>query len=307
MRILVTGGAGFIGSAIARKLIALDHEVAIVDDLSAGSPRSVPDRADFFVRDVRSDAMNNIFATFEPWAVVHQAALASVRESVDRPARYASVNVEGTVALLELCRRFEVGTFVFASTGGAIYGDESCPARECDLPRPLSPYGVSKLAAEAFIEHYRRDTGMRAISLRYGNVYGPGQRGDGEAGVVAIFLEAMANGRAPRITGDGLQTRDFVHVDDVVAANMVSLFRDIPGGVYNVGTGVETSILSLFSTVSAVCGWTGGAYHVDPARGEQRRSALDSWKLRSFSDWRPRVALADGIAATFEAVRSEAA
>ncbi|HEX2182852.1 MAG TPA: NAD-dependent epimerase/dehydratase family protein [Rubrobacteraceae bacterium] len=223
MRVLVTGGAGFIGSHVADLLLARGHEVAIADDLSRGRRANVPEGAAFYEADVRSGC-GEVFRGFGPEAVCHQAAQVDVRRSVAEPDLDADVNILGTIRLLENCVRYGVGRFVFASTGGAIYGEQRVfPAPEDHPEYPLSPYGVSKLAAERYLRFYQAHHGLPCVALRYANVYGPRQDPHGEAGVVAIFASRLAAGERCTINGSGEQTRDYVYAGDVARANLLAL------------------------------------------------------------------------------------
>jgi UDP-glucose 4-epimerase len=296
VRAIVTGGAGFIGSHVADALAARGDEVHVLDNLSHGSRENVPEQARLHERDIRSDA-DAVFDEVRPEACFHLAAQADVRVSVDDPAYDADVNVLGTLRVLEAARRH--GTkIVFSSTGGAIYGECEKPAPEDAERRPLAPYGTSKLAGEEYLATYNRLYGGGHVSLRYGNVYGPRQDPHGEAGVVAIFMGLLLGDGTPRIFGDGSQTRDYVFVGDVVDATLAAL--DHPGGVLNVGTGVETSVLELYEAISRVSGIEREA-ELAPARlGELQRSVLDPGRAERELGWRPRHSLDDGLRATWE-------
>src|SRR5215213_473687 len=242
VRVLLTGGAGFIGSHVAERLLGCGHEVAVVDDLSSGKRENVPDGAVFYEADVRSGCAE-VFEEFGPEALCHQAAQMDVRRSVREPDFDADVNVLGTVRLLQACAERGVGKVVFASSGGAIYGEQQrFPAAEDHPQYPISPYGVSKLAGERYLNYYGVQYGLPHVALRYANVYGPRQDPHGEAGVVAIFCGNLALGRTSTINGGGEQTRDYVYVKDVARANALALENEVPSGAYNVGTGVETSV-----------------------------------------------------------------
>src|SRR5215213_6566905 len=242
VRVLLTGGAGFIGSHVAERLLGCGHEVAVVDDLSSGKRENVPDGAVFYEADVRSGCAE-VFEDFGPEALCHQAAQMDVRRSVREPDFDADVNVLGTVRLLQSCIERGVGKVVFASTGGAVYGEQrEFPASEDHPQYPSSPYGVSKLAGERYLYFYHLQYGLPYVALRYANVYGPRQDPHGEAGVVAIFCGNLAAGKPSTIYGTGEQTRDYVYVGDVAWANVLALEEGPPPGAYNVGTGVETSV-----------------------------------------------------------------
>ena len=295
MRAVVTGGAGFIGSHVADALLARGDEVHVFDDLSSGRRENVPDGARLHEGDVRRDA-ESLFGEVRPELCFHLAAQIDVRVSIDRPDLDADVNVIGTLHVLEAAR--EHGTkLVFSSTGGAIYGECEGPAAEDRPRRPLAPYGVSKLAAEEYIAAYNRLYGSTHVALRYGNVFGPRQDPHGEAGVVAIFMNALRDGKTPRIFGDGSQTRDYVYVGDVVAASLAAAQQD--GGVFNVGTGVETSVRDLYDRVQRASGITREA-ELAPARpGELQRSVLDASLAERELGWKPERSLDDGLAQTW--------
>jgi UDP-glucose 4-epimerase len=296
VRAIVTGGAGFIGSHMADALVARGDEVHVLDNLSHGSRENVPEQARLHEGDIRSDA-NAVFDEVRPEACFHFAAQADVRVSVEDPAYDADVNVLGTLRVLEAARRH--GTkIVFSSTGGAIYGECEAPAPEGAERRPLAPYGTSKLAGEEYLATYNRLYGSGHVSLRYGNVYGPRQDPHGEAGVVAIFMGLLLGDGTPRIFGDGRQTRDYVFVGDVVDATLAAL--DHPGGVLNVGTGVEISVLELYEAIARASG-VEREPELAPARlGELQRSFLDPGRAERELGWRPRHSLDDGLRATWE-------
>jgi len=296
VRAIVTGGAGFIGSHVADALVARGDEVHVLDNLSHGSRENVPDGAHLHEGDIRSDA-DAVFDEARPEACLHLAAQADVRVSVEDPAYDADVNVLGTLRVLEAARRH--GTkVVFASTGGAIYGECEAPAPEDAERQPLAPYGASKLAGEEYLATYNRLYGSGHVSLRYGNVYGPRQDPHGEAGVVAIFMGLLADEGSPKIFGDGRQTRDYVFVGDVVDATLAAL--DHPGGVLNVGTGVEVSVLELYDAISRVAGIERDPEYAAARLGELQRSVLDPSRAERELGWRPRHSLDDGLRATWE-------
>ena len=297
---MVTGGAGFIGSHVVDALVARGDEVAVVDSLVHGKREHVPAGAELHVRDIR-EPLDDLFDAARPDAVFHLAAQADVRVSVERPVEDAEINVLGTVRILEAARRHEAQV-VFSSTGGAIYGECDTPAKESALREPISPYGTAKLAGEEYLASYNRLYGSRHVSLRYGNVYGPRQDPHGEAGVVAIFLGALARGDQATIFGDGLQTRDYVYVGDVARATLSALGHD--GGVFNVGTGIETSVVALYALCARVAGSGAEARHAEPRLGELRRSFLDPELAARELSFRAMVGLEDGLAATWDWIRS---
>jgi UDP-glucose 4-epimerase len=297
MRVLVTGGAGFIGSHVVDALVARDDEVVVVDSLVTGKRENVPSRATLHVRDVR-EPLDDVVDDLRPEAVFHLAAQADVRVSVEQPVYDAEVNVLGTVRVLEAARRHGAQV-VFSSTGGAIYGEcDAGPAVETSALTPLSPYGTAKLAGEEYLRAYNRLHGSKHVALRYGNVYGPRQDPHGEAGVVAIFLGALARGEEARIFGDGLQTRDYVYVGDVARATISALGQD--GGVFNVGTGRETSVVDLYERCRRVAGSGPEAVHSPARLGELQRSVLDPELAASELGFRAMVELDDGLQATWD-------
>jgi len=246
MKVLVTGGAGFIGSHVVDGLLDTGHEVAVIDDLSSGRRENLPEDVPLYVRDVR-EGCAEVFDEFRPEVLCHQAAQMAVRRSVREPDFDADVNVLGTIRLLENCLSYGVGKVLFASTGGAIYGEQQeFPAPEDHPLQPVSPYGVSKLSGEHYLYFYHAQYGLPYVSLRYANVYGPRQEPHGEAGVVAIFCGNLAIGQESTINGSGEQTRDYVYVGDVARANVLALGGDAPSGAYNIGTGKETSVVELY-------------------------------------------------------------
>ncbi len=302
-RILVTGGAGFIGSQVADALLAGGFEVAVVDNLSTGRREFVPSQAEFFPYDIKGQDAFDLIVHWRPQVLIHHAAQMSVRHSVADPVFDAQENIVGSLNLFQAAVRAGVEKIIFASTGGAIYGDQApVPARETDRAMPECPYGVAKLAIEHYLHFYHREYGIIPISLRYANVYGPRQNGLGEAGVVAIFIERFLAGRQPIINGDGLQTRDFVYVGDVVAANLKALQYPRPG-IFNIGTGVETDILSIYLKLQQITGSPLGPVHGPAKPGEQRRSALDARLALQELGWRPQVTLDEGLSRTVAAFK----
>jgi UDP-glucose 4-epimerase len=300
MRILLTGGAGFIGSHVADHLLSRGHEVAIVDDLSSGKLENVPEGARFYEMDIRSGC-DDVFEEFVPEALSHQAAQMDVRRSVAEPDFDAEVNVIGTVRLLEDCVRHGVRKVVFASTGGAVYGEqESFPATEDHPQYPVSPYGVSKLAGERYLHYYRIQHGLPYVALRYANVYGPRQDPHGEAGVVAIFSGNLVEGRTSTINGTGGQTRDYVYVADVAQANVLALEREVPSGAYNVGTAIETSVNRVYEILLEASGKKLPPEHGPAKPGEQMRSCVDPTKATRVLGWQPAVDLNTGLEKTLQ-------
>lgn len=313
---VVTGGAGFIGSHIVDALVSRDVSVLVIDDLSTGylnnldGARNTSGRKlSIVVDDLLSGNVGAAFLEFKPDAVIHLAAQMNVRHSVKDPIFDAKVNVLGTLKMLDLSIQSNVRRFVFSSTGGAIYGEQEVfPAPETHKAQAESPYGVSKRAAELYMNYYarKRETvgEFSAISLRYGNVYGPRQNSKGEAGVIAIFCERALSGEKLIINGDGLQTRDYVFISDVVDANMAILFATdlLSYNVFNVGTGQERTVLDIVSEIRELMLGVGQfAYeHGATLPGEQRRSVIDASKLKHFCAWTPKVDFRSGIKATFD-------
>lgn len=310
MKILVTGGAGFIGSHVADGLIAAGHQVVIVDNLHTGKRHNVPQAATFYEADIRDRAkLAEIFAGEQFDAISHQAALANVRESMSDPATYAAVNVIGTLNLLELARSHGVKKFVFASTGGAVYGEgyseteQKLPFDEQTWPQPKDNYGANKLSCEFHLDLYHQNYGLAYVALRYPNVYGPRQDAKGEAGVVAIFTGAMLKGEPTKITGDGKQSRDFCYVGDIARANRLALESDVVG-IYNVGTGVPTDINQIHATLADLIGYTGAMSYIPRPAGEVLATYLDSSKAGQDLGWSAQVDLREGLGNTVEWARS---
>lgn len=299
MRVLVTGGAGFIGSHVADALVAEGHEVAVVDDLSRGKRENVPEGAVFYEADFQN--CEETFVDFGPEAVCHHAAQIDVRRSVARPVADLEVNTGGTLQLLQDCVEYGVGRFVFAPTGGAIYGEQQkFPAGEEHPQRPVSPYGISKMAAEHYLRFYESQHGLPCVALRYANVYGPRQNPHGEAGVVAIFAGLISSGEKCAINGDGGQTRDYVYVGDVARANLLALGPDAPSAAYNIGTGVETNVNELYAVMAELSGSQLAPEYKAAKPGEQLRSSIDAAKAARVLRWRSEVELFDGLAKTLD-------
>jgi len=305
-RALVTGGAGFIGSHVADAFLAEGYAVAVLDDLSSGRRELVPQEAEFFELDIVDGvAVAQAVCAFAPTVVLHLAAQASVTFSVRFPARDQLINVAGTLNVLEAARR-RGAKVVFASTGGALYGEAApLPTPESFPPEPLSPYGAAKLAGEAYVATWSRLYGAAHVILRLANVYGPRQNPHGEAGVVAIFSERLVAGKRPRIFGDGTQTRDYTYVGDVVDAFLRAAGAQRPA-VYNVGTGVQTSVLELFTALREASGKEVEPEFAPPRPGELARSALSAKALEAELGWRPRTALAEGLRLTYQAYANAA-
>lgn len=305
MKILVTGGAGFIGSHTVDGYIAEGHQVIVIDDLSRGKRENVNPQAKFFQLDIRDLKLEEVFELERPEVVNHHAAQIDVRRSVEEPLYDAEVNILGMINLLQNCHRFQVKRVVFASSGGAIYGEqEQFPASEDHRVAPLSPYGISKLAGEHYLFYYKAEHNLSYLSLRYANVYGPRQDPYGEAGVVAIFAQKLLQEQQPIINGDGEQTRDYTYVDDVVEANCIALRTDYCGEI-NIGTGVETSVNELFKRLVEITGTNVSEIHGPPKAGEQRRSSLNGSLAKGVLGWRPKIELQEGLRRTVESFRGK--
>jgi UDP-glucose 4-epimerase len=297
--VLVTGGAGFIGSHVAEALLGRGEDVVVLDDLTSGRRENLPDGVEFVEGDIR-EPQDELFAGVKPTVCYHLAAQIDVRVSVSQPDHDAQINVLGTVNLLQAA--LEHGTqIVFSSTGGAIYGECDGPATE-DAPRlPISPYGTSKLAGEEYLATYNRLYATKHVSLRYGNVYGPRQDPHGEAGVVAIFFDRLIAGEALKVFGDGSATRDYVYVGDVARATLAAAEND--GGVFNIGTGRETSVVELLELCQRIAGTNFDAMFVPQRPGELQRSVLDPSRAVDELGWRPEHSLEEGLRETYEFFR----
>jgi UDP-glucose 4-epimerase len=303
MKVLVTGGAGFIGSHLVDRLVQEGHEVVIVDNLSTGKRRNLNRTARFYKLDIQSWRLERVFRNERPNIVMHLAAQMDVRKSVEDPIFDAQVNVLGMLNVLQQSIKHGVRKVVFSSSGGAIYGEQEIyPVPESHVTRPLSPYGISKLCGEQYLSYYQRVSGLQMVSLRYANVYGPRQDPDGEAGVVAIFIQKLLNNEQAIVYGNGRQTRDFVYVDDVVEANLAVMGQETQG-TYNVGTGEETSINDLLRILIAHTNSTCKEVHGPAKLGEQVRSVIDSNKLRQELSWEPRTELREGLKRTVDYFR----
>jgi UDP-glucose 4-epimerase len=306
VKILVTGGAGFIGSHVVDAFLAAGHDVAVVDNLTTGDARWINPRARFHETDLRSAGLARVFETERPEVVAHLAAQASVGRSVTDPALDASVNVGGGVALLECCRRYGVRRVIYSSSGGAGYGDtDVIPTPESHPSLPISPYGITKVAVEQYVSAWVGIYGISGVSLRYANIYGPRQNPQGEAGVIALFCHRLLTGQAPIINGDGGQTRDYTYVEDVAAANVAALEHPEATGGVNISTGVETSVNDLYQALVQASGSTVKAQHAPARPGEQRRSCLSPALAARALGWKPTVSLAEGLRRTFDFFKKE--
>lgn len=311
-RALVTGGAGFIGSHVADRYVEQGYDVTVVDDLSSGRRQNVPERATFVEADVRDAEVRRLLAEGDFTVVNHHAAQMDVRVSVARPETDASINLLGLLNLLEGARAGGARRFVFASSGGVVYGEsDALPHPETARKLPVSPYGVSKLSSEFYLAAYAQMYGLEVCSLRYANVYGPRQSPQGEAGVVAIFCSRILRGDPLTVYGDGEQTRDYVYVKDVARVNVLASERPIPAlatiddVAFNVGTGTETSVNALARALLEVSCGTSTITHAAERKGELKRSAVDPGKAGKVLGWRPEVSLADGLRATYQWISGE--
>ena len=303
--LLLTGGAGFIGSHVADAMLAAGYRVVIIDNLSTGVSANVPADAEFHLMDIRDPEFGSLFAANKFDAVIHHAAQIDVRKSMREPAADAEINVVGSLKLIECCRKNDVKKFVFASTGGAIYGEQDYfPADEKHPARPISIYGADKLAVEQYLYVMHVDCGLSAICLRYANVYGPRQNPLGEAGVVAIYTNRMLEGKQAIINGDGLQTRDYTYVGDVARMNLLAI--GLEGfNIFNVGTGIETDVVTLYDKLCNLTGANKTRSYGQAQPGEQLRSCIDSGKATAQLGWRPEMDIDNGLRATVEWFRMD--
>jgi UDP-glucose 4-epimerase len=298
MRVMVTGGAGFIGSHVAQAYVEGGHDVLVLDNLSSGKRENVPGGARFVFGEAGSDTAVEAIRTFRPEVLSHHAAQINVRRSVDDPVFDAKENILNTLVLLEASRNHGVRKVIFSSSGGAGYGEqERFPADEKHPLLPVSAYGVAKVSVELYLHYYRVQFGLEYTALRYSNVYGPRQDPHGEAGVVAIFCERLLKGQTAIINGDGLQTRDYVYVGDVVRANLEALSRG-DGLSINIGTGMETDVNTLFRTLRKLSGSRQEEIHGPAMPGEQRRSVIDNRMAFDELGWYPTIVLDEGLALT---------
>jgi UDP-glucose 4-epimerase len=305
MRVLVTGGAGFIGSHVVDRLIADGHQVEVVDNFSTGRPEFVNAKAVGHGCDIRSARLDEVFGTAQPEAVVHVAAQATVARSTVDPLTDASVNVLGTIGLLAACRRRHVRRVVYISTGGAAYGEtDVLPTPETHLACPTSPYGVSKVAAESYLSCWAGITGARTLALRLANVYGPRQNPQGEAGVIAIFAHRLLRGEPGIVHWDGEQTRDYVYVGDVADAVSRAVERTDVTGLLNVGTGVEVSVNELYRRLARLAGSTRPPEHGPRREGDWRRGALDARRAEAVLGWKALTVLDAGLEQTMAYFRA---
>ena len=315
-KVLVTGGAGFIGSHLVDGYIREGWDVVVVDDLSSGKRDQVNSRAHFYQLSILDKGLKDIFEKEHFDCVNHHAAQINVRRSVENPVFDARENVVGTLNLLDNCKNFGVNNFIFISSGGAIYGEPSdLPVRENVAKAPLSPYGINKYTVELYLYFYKKVFGLNYVSLRYANIYGPRQDPLGEAGVVAIFSNKMLTGEVPTIFGDGKQTRDYVYVEDVAEANLLATRKiqelnrkpllSVDTLAHNIGTGKEFSVNSLYHTLATMTGLTHPPLYADPREGEVQRISLDSSKAQKEIGWKPKTSLEKGLKKTVEWTSTE--
>ncbi|MCY4159225.1 MAG: NAD-dependent epimerase/dehydratase family protein [Bacteroidetes bacterium] len=301
MKILVTGGAGFIGSHVTDLLTNQGYSVEVLDDLSSGLRENVPQSVKLHVTDIQSPVAASLMKKNRYQVLVHHAAQMDVRRSVEDPAFDVRVNILGLINLMEAGRENGLRKVIFASTGGAIYGEpEAGPQPESHIQQPVSPYGISKLTCEKLLHFYSHEYGIPYVALRYGNVYGPRQNSHGEAGVIAIFTERLLSGQPTTIHGDGRQTRDYVFVDDVARANFAALNFHQESTAFNIGTGIETDVVTLHHRLQQATGVKKSAAHGPQKSGEQRRSVLDCTKAAEYLAWKPKVSLDEGLRWTAE-------
>ncbi|MFH1941294.1 MAG: NAD-dependent epimerase/dehydratase family protein [bacterium] len=305
MKILVTGGAGFIGSHITDSFIEQGHDVVILDNLSMGRMENIHPKAKFYLMDIRAKECGKVFEREKFDVVCHHAAQMDVRVSVEDPIFDADVNVLGTLNILQNCVRFGVQKVLFASTGGAVYGEqETFPCGEDHPNRPVSPYGITKLTVEKYLFYYNIQFGLKYVILRYANIYGPRQNPHGEAGVVAIFCKRLLAGEQPVINGDGKQTRDYVYVGDVVRANILGLTYE-KNETFNIGTAIETDVNELFRHLNTMTGGSAEEKHGPEKMGEQKRSVISFKKAKKLLGWNPEVDLKEGLKRTVRYFREK--
>ncbi|MBF0273732.1 MAG: GDP-mannose 4,6-dehydratase [Nitrospinae bacterium] len=300
MKILVTGGAGFIGSHVAEAYVKEGHDVVVIDNLSSGSVENLSPNVRFIEADVRDESLEKVFKEEKFDIVNHHAAQVSVQISVKDPLFDARLNILSTVFLLELSVKYEVKQFIFVSSGGAIYGEQEVfPAPETHKTFPVSPYGISKMSGEHYCRFYHETYGLKTVSLRYANVYGPRQSPHGEAGVVAIFSDNLLSGKTAYINGSGEQTRDYTFVGDIAHANVLAVRHELIG-TYNIGTGKETTVNQIFDMVKKSSESPQERKHLEAKKGEQMRSVIDTMLLKNKTNWKPETDIKDGITKTVE-------
>jgi UDP-glucose 4-epimerase len=304
MKIAVTGGAGFIASHIADAYLSLGHDVVIIDNLSTGKRENIPANARFIEMDVNDPGIPALFMEEKFDIVNHHAAQMDVRVSVQDPTYDARINILGGINIYESALRSGVKKIIFASSGGTVYGEqEYFPADERHPTKPISPYGIAKLSNEQYLYYYAHVHGLPSVAFRYANIYGPRQNPHGEAGVIAIFAQKLLKGEQPVINGDGLQTRDYVFVGDVVAANILALQPQMIGA-YNIGTGIETDVNTLFGHLRDLTQSTCEEQHAPAKQGEQMRSVLSHERIFASFGWTPKMDIVEGLSKTVDSFRS---
>ena len=304
-KVLVTGGAGFIGSHVVDLFVSEGYEVVVLDSLVTGRQENVNPGARLVDVDLRDPRLDSIFLEERPRFVCHHAAQASIQKSVRDPLEDVDVNLVGSLRLIERCREYQVEKFIYISSGGAVYGEpQALPCTEDHPVRPLSPYGASKLAVEFYLSAYKQTSGLNYTVLRYANVYGPRQDPYGEAGVVAIFTGQMLKGEQATINGTGEQERDFVYVEDVARANLISLGAG-DGEAYNIGFGKGTSVNTIFNELKRLTGYGQQPYFGPPQSGEVFKIYLDIAKAKGGLGWEPAISLEEGLARTVEQMRAQ--
>lgn len=299
LRILITGGAGFIGSNIADEYIRLGHKVTVIDNLSSGKRANINNKCGFHKIDINSGKLDEIFRKGKFDVVNHHAAQINPRTSIANPVADAETNIKGTIKLLQLSVKYKVRKFIFASSGGAVYGEQAAfPASEEHPLNPISPYGISKLSIEKYLDFYKCYYGLDFVALRYSNVYGPRQSRHGESGVISIFIGRILEGKSPVINGSGRNTRDFVFVKDVASANVLALNYK-GSGIFNISSGKEISIQKLTGLLIKESGLKVGIKHAGAVKGEQKRSLLSNRKAKNIFGWKPAHDIEKGIKITF--------
>ena len=305
MRILITGGAGFIGSHLADRLIKNGDKVILIDNLSTGKKENINPKAKFYKIDIQSPKISNILKKEKPEILFHLAAQIDVRKSVEDPIKDAKINILGSLNVIknfyqESLKNTKKPKIIFSSTGGAIYGDAKIiPTPETYPEFPLSPYGICKLTIEKYLNYYWKVFNIPYVALRYANVYGPRQNSKGESGVVSIFIDKLFSGENPIINGSGKQTRDFVFIEDIIEANILAMKKN-KVGVYNIGTGKETDINTIFQKLKKITNSNLKAVHCLEKKGEQKRSCLDYKKAQKELSWKPKYNLDEGLIKTVE-------
>lgn len=300
MNILVTGGAGFIGSHIVDRYLQLGHNITVIDNLSTGKIENINPKINFIEMDIKDSAVSDIFAENKFDIISHQAAQMDVRVSVNDPQFDALNNIIGSLNIYENARLFGVKKIIFASSGGTVYGEQdSFPCDENHSTKPVSPYGIGKLTNERYLYYYKEVYGIDYVAFRYGNVFGPRQNPNGEAGVIAIFANKFLNNEQPIINGDGLITRDYIYISDVVDANQLALEENV-SGIYNVTTAIETNVNHIFKVLKDKTNSNLPEFHGESKKGEQRRSVCSYEKLKSMHNWNPKVSFEEGIDKTIE-------